>query len=152
VLEQVFIVDYRFLFPFVSDLTFYRPGCGSSTSLSAARLSADGLLPSRPAAAASQEDLARDPAGVVSCQPAGPRHALIMVLLIQYVPLLTRDLIPFVGQGWGPGQFTMSLFHIIGVLIMVIPLSTWFFQLTGRPYLGAFVTAAIVTWMFVSSQ
>jgi len=60
------------------------------------------------------------------------------VLLIQYVPLLTAEIIPFVGPG--------------GVLIMIMPVSTWFFQLTGRPYLGAFINTALVTWMFVSSQ
>ena len=60
------------------------------------------------------------------------------VLLIQYVPLLTTEIIPFVGPG--------------GVLIMIMLVSTWFFQLTGRPYLGAFINTALVTWMFVSSQ
>jgi hypothetical protein len=46
----------------------------------------------------------------------------------------------------------MNLFHIIIVLLVTTPLSTWFYQLTGRPYLGALVNAAIVTWMFTSSQ
>jgi HD-like signal output (HDOD) protein len=49
-------------------------------------------------------------------------------------------------------SFTMNLFHIIGVLLMTTPISTWCYQLTGRPYLGAFLNAALVTWMFVSSQ
>ena len=40
----------------------------------------------------------------------------------------------------------------IGVLILVIPLSTWFFQLTGKIYMGAFLSAALVAWMFTSSQ
>jgi hypothetical protein len=31
-------------------------------------------------------------------------------------------------------------------------LSTWFYQITGKTYLGALVNAAIVTWMFASSQ
>jgi hypothetical protein len=48
--------------------------------------------------------------------------------------------------------FVQNLFHIIGVLIMVIPISTWFYQLTGKIYLGAVLNAALVTWMFVSSQ
>ena len=58
-----------------------------------------------------------------------------------------------------PGQpggmfiaFVQNLFHIIGVLIMVIPISTWFYQLTGKIYLAAVLNAALVTWMFVSSQ
>ena len=74
------------------------------------------------------------------------------VLLIQYVPLLTAEIIPFIGPGGALANFTTSLFHVIGVLIMITPFSTWFFQLTGRPYLGAFINTALVTWMFVSSQ
>jgi len=77
---------------------------------------------------------------------------LMLFMLVQYVPLLTVGVIPFVGPGGVLANFTMSLFHIIGVLIMITPISTWCFQLTGRPYLGAFVNAALVTWFFVSSQ
>ena len=46
----------------------------------------------------------------------------------------------------------MNRFHIIGVLLMVILISTWFYQLTGKIYLGALVNAALVAWMFTSSQ
>jgi hypothetical protein len=35
---------------------------------------------------------------------------------------------------------------------MIVPISTWCFQLTGKIYLGALLNAAIVTWMFTSSQ
>ncbi len=48
--------------------------------------------------------------------------------------------------------FVLNLFHIIGVLIVVVPLSTWFYHLTGKIYLGALLNALIVTWMFGSSQ
>ena len=77
---------------------------------------------------------------------------LILFLAIQYVPLLAAGIVPFVGPGGMLASFTMNLFHIIGVLIMVVPVSTWFYQLTGKIYLGAFVNAAVVTWMFTSSQ
>ena len=77
---------------------------------------------------------------------------LILFLMIQYVPLLTMGVIPFVGPGGSMVSLTMNLFHIIGVLIMVVPISTWFFQLTGKIYLGAFLNAALVAWMFTSSQ
>jgi hypothetical protein len=49
-------------------------------------------------------------------------------------------------------SFVINLFHIIGVLIIVTPISTWFYQITGKIYLGAMVNASLVTWMFVSSQ
>ena len=76
---------------------------------------------------------------------------LILLLLLQYVPLFTIGAIPFVGPGGMLIAYTHNLFHIIGVLIMVTPISTWFYQLTGKIYLGAILNAALVTW-FVSSQ
>jgi HD-like signal output (HDOD) protein len=48
--------------------------------------------------------------------------------------------------------YTHNLIHIIGVLILITPISTWFYQLAGKIYLGAILNAALVTWMFVSSQ
>jgi len=77
---------------------------------------------------------------------------LILFMLVQYIPTFIVGVNPFVGPGGMLANFTMSLFHIIGVLIMVVPISTWFYQLTGRPYVGTVLNAAIVTWMFVSSQ
>jgi dienelactone hydrolase len=153
VLEQVFIVDYRFLFPFASDLTFYRAGMWLlyfpflllGFLLTGFFLHGQLRLP--PGKTWQRTLLVWSGANTLALV-----MPLILFLLIQYVPLLTRGVIPFVGPGGVLASFTMSLFHIIGVLIMVIPLSTWFFQLTGRPYLGAFVNAALVTWMFVSSQ
>ena len=77
---------------------------------------------------------------------------LLLFLPIQYVPLFTTGAIPLVGPGGMLASFTMNLFHIIGVLVMVTPISTWFYQLTGKPYLGALVNAALAAWMFTSSQ
>jgi hypothetical protein len=77
---------------------------------------------------------------------------LILFLMIQYVPLLTAGIVPFTGPGDMLANFALNLFHIIGVLIMVVPISTWFYQLTGKIYLGAVVNAALVAWMFTSSQ
>ena len=73
-------------------------------------------------------------------------------MLIQYVPLLTAGIIPLVGPGGVLATFVMNLFHIIGVLVMVVPMSTWFYQQTGKIYLGAFLNAMLVAWMFTSSQ
>ena len=77
---------------------------------------------------------------------------LILFLMIQYVPLFTTGFIPLVGPGGMFVSFVINLFHIIGVLIITTPISTWFYQLTGKIYLGAMVNASLVTWMFVSSQ
>jgi len=77
---------------------------------------------------------------------------LAVFMAVQYVPLFINGFIPLVGPGGMFVSFIINLFHIIGVLIVVIPVSTWLFQLTGKIYLGALVSAAIVAWMFASSQ
>jgi hypothetical protein len=152
-LEQIFIVDYRFLFPFASDLTLYRAGMGLLyfpfllLGFLLTGFFLHGLLRLPP-----RKTWARTLMFWSCVNTLVLVLPLILLLLIQYVPLLTLGVIPFVGPGGMLANFTMSLFHIIGVLIMVTPLSTWFFQLTGRPYLGALVNASLVTWMFVSSQ
>ena len=74
------------------------------------------------------------------------------LLVDKHLPLFAIGSIPFVGPGGMCIAYTHNLFHIIGVLIMVTPISTWFYQLTGKIYLGTMLNAALVTWMFVSSQ
>ncbi len=153
ILEQIFIVDYRFLFPFASDLTPYRFGMWLlyfpflllGFIFMGIFLHGQLRLPKK----ATWWHTFISWAVTNTLTLIVP---LILFMLIQYVPLLTTGSIPFVGPGGVLANFTMSLFHIIGVLIMIVPISTWFFQLTGRPYLGAILNAALVTWMFVSSQ
>ena len=77
---------------------------------------------------------------------------LLVLLAFQYLPWFTIGNIPLVGPGGMFIAFTHNLFHIIAVLMMVSPISTWFCQITGTIYLGAVLNAALVTWMFVSSQ
>jgi len=152
-LEQIFIVDYRFIFPFASDLTAYRLGMWLlyfPFLLLGFVLMGFFLY--------GQLRLPRQGGWLKTFWYWSQANTLAMIIplflfmFVQYIPLFTTGAIPFVGPGGVLANFTMSLFHIIGVLIMVVPISTWFFQLTGRPYLGAVLNAAIVTWMFVSSQ
>jgi dienelactone hydrolase len=152
-LEQILIVDYRFIFPFASDLTLYRAGL---FLLYFPFL----LLGFLPLGAFLHGQLRRPRQGSwlrtwFSWSLANVLALvlpIILFMMIQYVPLLTVGVIPFVGPGGMLASFTMNLFHIIGVLILVIPLSTWFYQLTGKIYLGALLNAALVAWMFTSSQ
>ncbi len=152
-LEQVFIVDYRFIFPFASDLTAYR--------LKMLFLYFPFLLVGflqtgvflhgqiRPAAKSSPVKTWLHWSGINILTLVLP---LVAFLAIQYVPLFINGFIPLVGPGGMFVNFIINLFHIIGVLIVVIPLSTWLFLLTGKIYLGAITSAAIVAWMFASSQ
>ena len=152
-MEQIFLVDYRFIFPFASDLTPYR---ALMFLLYFPFLLLGFLLMGiflhgqfrRPKKGTWLRTFVSWSVGNVLAMVL----PLVLFLMIQYVPLLTVGIIPFVGPGGVLASFTMNLFHIIGVLIMVVPISTWFFQLTGKIYLGAVLNAALVTWMFTSSQ
>lgn len=152
-LEQIFIVDFRFLFPFASDLTServwlyprYFPFLLVGFVFMAVFLHGQLRRPAKHSRLATWISWS-------SWNLAAMVSPLILFLLIQYVPLFTTGFIPLVGPGGMFVAFIHGLFHIIGVLIVVVPLSTWFFQLTGKIYLGALLNALIVTWMFVSSQ
>jgi hypothetical protein len=76
----------------------------------------------------------------------------IILLMVQYLPLFVFGYVPLTGPGDLLVLFMQNIFHIIGVLCIVIPLSTWFFQVTGKIYLGAVVNSLIVSWMFTSTQ
>lgn len=77
---------------------------------------------------------------------------LILFLLIQYIPLLSTGFIPFEGPGGVFVVFILELFFIMLTLTIVMFLSTWFYQLTGTIYLSALINALVVTWLFASSQ
>jgi dienelactone hydrolase len=153
VLETIFIVDYRFIFPFASDLTPYRalmfllyfPFLLLGFLLLALFL--HGQFRHRRKETWLKTFLSWSVSNVLAMIVP-----LILFLLIQYLPLLTVGIVPLVGPGGMLANFTMNLFHIIGVLILVVPISTWFYQLTGKIYLGATLNAALVAWMFTSSQ
>ncbi len=153
ILEQLFIVDFRFVFPVASDLTQYRAGL--------AILYFPYLLFGFVMMAIFLHGELRRPPKTTRLTTFFSWTAtntfamvvpLIVFLAIQYVPLFTTGFIPFVGPGGMLANFVMSLFHIIVVLAIAVPISTWFFQITGKIYLGAFINAGLVTWMFASSQ
>jgi dienelactone hydrolase len=153
VLEQIFIVDYRFIFPFASDLTPYRVGMfflyfpfllvgfvflGLFLHAQIRRPKKETWL--KTFASWSVTNI------LVLIVP------ILLFMMIQYIPLFTTGLIPLVGPGGMFVTFMLNLFHIIGVLIIVTPVSTWFYQITGKIYLGAILNAFLVAWMFTSSQ
>ncbi|MBE9543154.1 MAG: alpha/beta hydrolase, partial [Proteobacteria bacterium] len=152
-LESIFIVDFRFIFPFASDLTAYRtvlwftyfPFLLVSFLLMGVFL--HGQLRRSQKSTWLKTFLSWSAYNI--CVLITP---LILLILVQYVPLFIAGVIPFVGPGGFFIALTQNLLHIIVVLIIVIPIQTWFYQLTGRIYLGAMLNAALVTWMFVSSQ
>jgi hypothetical protein len=152
-LENFFLVDFRFIFPFASDLTPYRaqlwftyfPFLLVGFLLMGVFLHGQLRRPLHPTWLKTFISWSGFNILVLVLP-------LVVLLMIQYIPLFIYGTIPFVGPGGMLIAFTHNLFHIIAVLILVIPISTWFYQLTGRIYLGAIVIAGIVAWMFVSSQ
>lgn len=152
-LERIFITDYRFVFPFASDLTAYRwlmfllyfPFILLGFVLLGFFLHGQLRRPGKGTWLKTFISWSLTNTLVLIVP-------LILFMVIQYAPLFTTGAIPFVGPGGVLASFTMNLFHIIGVLIITTPISTWFYQLTGKPYLGALVNAALVAWMFTSSQ
>jgi hypothetical protein len=152
-LEQVFIVDFRFLFPFASDLTPERAWlCLRYFPFLLIGFVFMGVFLHGQLRRPEKESFFATWISWSLWNLAAMITPIILFLMIQYVPLFTTGFIPLVGPGGMFVSFVLNLFHIIGVLIVVVPLSTWFFQLTGKVYLGALVNALIVTWMFVSSQ
>jgi len=153
ILEQIFIVDYRFIFPFASDLTPYRvkmallyfPFLLVGFLQTGVFLHGQMRPPQRPTPV--KTFLYWSFTNIMTMV-----LPLLLFLAVQYVPLFLNGYIPLVGPGGMFVSFVINLFHIIGVLIVVIPLSTWLFQLTGKIYLGAMTSAALVSWMFASSQ
>ena len=152
-LEHIFIVDFRFLFPFASDLTparasiFFRYFPFVLIAFLLMGIFLHGQLRRPPGRTRIRTFVSWS-----LCNLFALVTPLVLFLSVQYVPLFTTGNIPFVGPGGMFVSFVLNLFHIIGVLFVVIPLSTWFYQITGRIYLGAVLNALIVTWMFVSSQ
>lgn len=152
-LERAWLVDFRFVFPFASDLTPYRAGLFAVYFpwLLVAFLQTGAFLHGqlRPAAGATRWRTFLRWSLFNTAVLVVP---LMLLLLVQYLPLFTTGVIPLVGPGGMCVSFLINLVHVIGVLVIVTPLSTGCFQLTGRIYLGALLNAAIVTWMFASSQ
>jgi uncharacterized protein len=151
--EAAFTVDFRFVFAFANDLTPHRAllslrylpfilvGFAGLGLFLHGRV---GLVPRRGWLGTFVATSLRNVLMVTA--------PLLVVLAVQYVPLVASGAIPLVGPGGMFVLFVFNLFHICGVLVMVVPISTWFHMSTGRTVLGALLCALIVTWMFASTQ
>jgi hypothetical protein len=152
-LERIWVVDFRFVWPFASDLTPYRwcmfflyfPFLLICFLLAGAFL--HGQLRRRKQETWLKTFLTWSLWNILAM--VGP---LVLLLAVQYVPLFTTGFIPFEGPGGLFVVFMISLFHTLALLAITSVLSTFFFLVTGKIYLGALVNALLVAWMFASSQ
>jgi dienelactone hydrolase len=153
VAEKAFIVNYRFVYPFMNDLTPYRAGMmllywpfvlfcflvtGAFLHGQIRRPADNGWL----ATLASRSGYA----SLALCLP------LVLFLAVQYVPLWTTGFVPFVGPNGLFVAFVINLFPIVILFAVTAALSTWMHQLTGTVYAGAILNSLIITWVFASSQ
>ncbi|MFH1136643.1 MAG: alpha/beta hydrolase [Pseudomonadota bacterium] len=153
ILENIFIVDYRFIFPFAGDLTFHRALlCLLYFPFFYFGFFQTGVLVHGQMRRPEKRTFWGSWLNWSAVNTLVLTAPLVVLLLVQYVPLLATGGIIFVGPGGMLASFVMNLFHIIGVLILITPISTWFFLLTGRIRPGALIVALIVTWMMVSTQ
>jgi dienelactone hydrolase len=151
--EKAFIVNYRFVFPFMSDLTGHRAGMFLLywPFLLFCFLATGAFLHGqirRPAEGAWLGTLVAR-SGYAWLALIGP---LALFLAVQYVPLIASGFIPFVGPNGLFVVFVINLFPMLALLAMTSVLSTWLHQLTATVYAGAVVNSLIVTWALASSQ
>lgn len=71
----------------------------------------------------------------------------IVLLLVQYIPLLAGQTLPF-----GESLNTIVAFQFVGLLTIVGVMTTYFFRKTGTIFTGAFVSALFITWAIVAAQ
>jgi dienelactone hydrolase len=151
--EELFIVNFRFVWPFFNDLTPYRwlmfflylPFifvCFLQTGIFL-----HGQLRMPPGKTPMGTFCSRSISNVIAmCLP------IILFLLVQYVPLFLTGFIPFVGPNGLFVVFVINLFHILMLLAITSVISTWFYEWTGQIYLGAILNALLVAWSFAASQ
>jgi len=71
----------------------------------------------------------------------------VVLLLVQYVPLLNGGTLPF-----GEPLLSIVAFQFVPLLVFVAAVSTYFFRKTGNIYTGAAFNAVFVTWYIVAGQ
>ena len=153
VAEKAFLVNYRFVYPFMNDLTWYRAGMfllywpfvlfaflvtGAFIHGQIRRPADNGWFKTLAARSGY--------ACLALCLP------LIVFLAIQYFPLFISGFIPFVGPNGLFVAFVINLFPMVALFAITATLSTWLHQLTGTIYAGAVLNSLIIAWVFASSQ
>jgi hypothetical protein len=72
---------------------------------------------------------------------------LIVLLLVQYVPLLSGGVLPL-----GESLLTIIAWQFVPLLAIIAAVSTYFFRKTGSIYVGACFNTLFVTFYVVAGQ
>jgi uncharacterized protein len=152
-LESILLVDWRYKFPYASDLTPYRIlmfllyfpffliGFIQVNIMLQAQL--------RPKPGKDWSETVQKKTLVGIAVMAFP---LLLHMALQYVPLFTSGVVPFVGPGGALVGFVINLEHMIVIQILMVPIGSVLYEATGSVYPGAILNALIVAWMFTSSS
>ena len=152
-LESLTLIDYRYKFPYASDLTPYRwlmlllyfPLF--LLGFIQVNILLQGQLRPKPGKTWVQTVLRKSITGIlVMIIP------LLFTMAVQYVPLFINGLVPFVGPGGALVGFVINIEHMCVLLALMVPIASVLYEATGSIYPGAVLNALIVTWMFVSSS
>jgi dienelactone hydrolase len=151
--ESFLLIDYRYKFPYASDLTGYR----FLMMLLYFPLFLIGFLQVN---ILLQVQLRPSPGKnwwrtVLRKSLVGMFVMLVPLLFhmaLQYIPLYTTGFVPFVGPGGALVGFVINIEHMCVLLAMMIPISSVLYEATGNIYTGSIINALIVTWMFTSSS
>ncbi len=153
ILEAFFIIDFRFIFSFANDLTPFRALLFIEYSaLLFFGFLFNGFFLHSQMRRPKKETYLKTFLSSSLFNLLLMLVPIILMIMIQYVPLFAAGIILIEGPKGALVIFFQNLFHILGVLAIIVPLSTWFYQLTGKVYLGALLNTFIVSWMFTSSQ
>jgi len=151
--ESFLLIDFRYKFPYASDLTGYRLLMMLLyfplflVGFLQVNILLQGQLRTAPGKSWLHTVLRKSLVGIfVTIVP------LLVHMALQYVPLFTTGLVPFVGPGGALVGFVINLEHMCVLLALMIPLATVLYEATGQIYAGAVLNALIVTWMFTSSS
>lgn len=77
----------------------------------------------------------------------------IVLLLVQYVPLLTGHTLGYMtADPAAVPLWSIIAFQFVPIMTIVSLLFTFFYRRTGRVYTGVFASAMVVLWIIVASQ
>jgi hypothetical protein len=152
-LEALFLIDFRYKFPYASDLTPYRALMMLLyfpfflAGFLQMNILLQGQLRPKPQKTWWGSALHRSLSGIfVITVP------LLLHMAIQYIPLFTTGTVPFIGPGGALVGFVINLEHMILIQLLMIPIGSFLYEATGKIYAGTILNALIVTWMFTSSS
>lgn len=151
--EAFLLVDFRYKFPYASDLTWYRVLMLLLyfplflVGFLQVNILLQGQLRPNPGKSWLGTVVQKSLVGIfVMVTP------LLFHMALQYLPLFTTGFVPFVGPGGALVGFVINLEHMCVLLALMIPISSLLYQATGQIYAGSVLNALIVTWMFTSSS